>query len=184
MEPTSEGEPPDTITANLRAVDKAIGFTKQRIQSAAMTQPSAEEAAQIAIEYIFYGHQWRSLMAREAESDPSRSRNSSGEARRLYNDGVKDVSRTGKLLDSLNKEVDLPGIRGYLLDHVAAMKMKALPYSSDGQEVEFEKTPHPEADPLEKIARSIPDSGVSVKTPELFAWMDPRFNGEGDTQTE
>ncbi len=184
MEQAGEEEPQNILDSNLKAIEKAITFTNEQIQKAASANTSAQEAAQLGVDYLFYDHQKQMVEIRKAESDPSKSRHSQQGEENEYKRRVRDTVRTGKLLDSLNAEADLPGIRKYILDRAGAIGLAALPYSEDGSEIEFEKAPNYEADALKKIARTIPDTGVEVKIPDLFAGMDPRFNGGSDSLSE
>ncbi|MDO8269182.1 MAG: hypothetical protein Q7T54_00740 [Candidatus Levybacteria bacterium] len=185
MDPVSEGEPQDRFSANLEAVDKAISFTKTKMLSTASTQFSPQEAAQLAVDYLFYDHQRKSLQLRKSELDPGRTRNSEGRTRDYYNVDVRNSTRTGELLNSLNIDANLSGIRSYLVNEAYGIRLETIApgdqFDPLDEELDRERQGEVEAEALEKIANAIPDSGVSVEKPTIFAWMDPRFNGENDT---
>lgn len=186
MNPSNnEGEPQNRFGPNEQAVNRAISFTSDRIQKAAANKVPPQEAGQLGVDYVFYTHQRESLTLRRMDSSPTVNRDSKDIGKGMYDVTVNAVAQTGKLLDSLNTNPDLIGVREYLLKQADLIKLMAKSFTLPGQTpnekvIEREKKRLAQAEAFKKVALAIPDSGITVEKPKVFAWMDSRFNGEDD----
>lgn len=185
MEP-GESELGDKFARNERAINNALKFTSNRIVETAKGEINPQYAAQLGTDYIFYTHQSLSLQLRKMDSSGSINRDTEDVDRIFYRLPATKATETGKILDSLDSEPDLAGIRNFLEGEARIMEVFGNMNSREGrgrtnEEIEKGKKTLAIAEAYKKVAVAIPDSGVEVEKPKIFAWMDPRFNGESDT---
>ncbi len=155
-------------------IDRALGVTTDKIATLATEEVDPREAIQWGIDYIAYNSQSDIIALRQLDRHRPEGRAFRGEVGAYHNMLSQALTFSAHLLDSLTDQPDAEGFREYFKQKAEAFKKAAIMPDDSLDEVNMQLSRG-----FEKITGLIPDEGM-MATPPMIAWMDPRFNGEGD----